>query len=160
MTPNQNRPAISRLLILLIGLMFLGAITEQNALSQQNSVVVNCPPINLEKLKSIIEASTSKKADLVFFSGWCSDCALHLKKIKSNEIILVGTFDKRPRIEKIIGKMNITNPCYTDAGIGKILHVGSSRSHRDIAVAGENKINRIPCTLIPQQFVAFSNSRR
>ena len=140
MTPNQNRPAISRLLILLIGLMFLGAITEQNALSQQNSVVVNCPPINLEKLKSIIEASTSKKADLVFFSGWCSDCALHLKKIKSNEIILVGTFDKRPRIEKIIGKMNITNPCYTDAGIGKILHVTSVPADRTVTLESLDKI--------------------
>ena len=140
MTPNQNRPARSRLLILLLGLMFLGAITEQNALSQQNSVVVNCPPINLEKLKSIIEASTSKKADLVFFSGWCSDCALHLKKIKSSEIILVGTFDTRPRIEKIIGKMNLTNPCYTDAGIGKILHVTSVPADRTVTLESLDKI--------------------
>jgi hypothetical protein len=140
MTPNQNRPARSRLLILLLGLMFLGAITEQNALSQQNSVVVNCPPINLEKLKSIIEASTSKKADLVFFSGWCSDCALHLKKLKSSEIILVGTFDTRPRIEKIIGKMNINNPCYTDSGIGKSLRVTSVPAERTVTIESLNQI--------------------
>ncbi|NBX16714.1 MAG: hypothetical protein EBR09_05045 [Proteobacteria bacterium] len=82
-----------------------------------------CPPLDNEKLKDLVDHSESKKVELVFFSSWCSDCGNHLKKLEGPKKILVGTFDKQPRIERLVAKLKLANRCFTDAGIAKKLKV-------------------------------------
>lgn len=93
-----------------------------------------CPPLDRKGLLKIISEAPSKKAELVFFSSWCSDCAVHLKKVSQPEKIIVGTFDKQDRIEKTITKMNIHNRCFMDAGIAKVLKVSTVPTERVVTL--------------------------
>lgn len=85
---------------------------------------LDCPPITVAELKKLVSQSPTQRLRLVFFSSWCSDCAGHLKKIKpSDSLVVIGAFDKRERIEKVVTHLKLSQPCYTDAGVGKLLKV-------------------------------------
>jgi hypothetical protein len=92
----------------------------------------NCPPLDKKKLKEMVEESEGKKVDLVFFSSWCSDCGNHLKKLEGPGKVLVGTFDKQPRIEKLVGKLKLPNRCFTDSGVAKKLKVTTVPAERSV----------------------------
>ena len=94
---------------------------------------VQCPPLDRAGLSSLLGQLGEKELHLVFFSGWCSECSVHLKNLNNPKAILIGTFDKQPRIEKVVGKLKLANPCYTDAGIGKILDVKTVPSERRVS---------------------------
>jgi hypothetical protein len=98
-----------------------------------------CPPLDRAGLMRLLEASPEKELQLVFFSGWCSDCAAHLKNLNNPNTILIGTFDKQPRIEKVVGKLKLSNPCFTDAGIGKILDVKTVPTERRLTLESLQK---------------------
>lgn len=85
---------------------------------------VTCPPMTTAGLEKRLSSGASESIRLVFFSSWCSDCAVHLKRLKpSDEAIIIGIFDKRERIERAVSRLNLTQPCFTDAGVGKFLNV-------------------------------------
>lgn len=76
-----------------------------------------CMPLTPSGLAKLIETQRERTLQVVFFSSWCSDCAAHLKALKNTNEILIGAFDKRERIEKVVGKLGLKNPCYMDSGI-------------------------------------------
>jgi len=76
-----------------------------------------CTPLTPSGLAKLIETQRDRTLQVVFFSSWCSDCAVHLKSLKNTDEILIGAFDKRERIEKVVGKLGLKNPCYMDSGI-------------------------------------------
>ena len=98
-----------------------------------------CPALDRAGLLRLLEASPEKELQLVFFSGWCSDCSVHLKNLNSSNAVLIGIFDKQPRIEKVVGKMKLSNPCFTDSGIGKILDIKTVPAERRVTLESLQK---------------------
>ncbi len=98
-------------------------LVPQSGTAQAGSKV-SCPPIDLAGLRKLVNERPKKELHLVFFSSWCSDCAIHLKKINpSDDVLVIGTFDKRKRIEKAVARLKLSQKCFTDAGVGKQLNV-------------------------------------
>lgn len=123
----QQLKKTERFWILIAGAVFaigIGLVPEKSlATHDSQKTAPTCPPLDHQKLKELLEHSESKKVELVFFSSWCSDCGDHLKKLEGQSKILVGTFDKQSRIEKLVAKLKLPNRCFTDAGIAKKLNV-------------------------------------
>jgi hypothetical protein len=88
----------------------------------------------------LLEDAPAKSLNLVFFSGWCSDCYAHLKKMNDSSTVLVGIFDKPARIEKVLSKMKLSNRCYTDAGLGKLLEVKTVPAERVVTLDSLRKL--------------------
>lgn len=82
-----------------------------------------CPDLKVETLKKLINPHKAKKLELVFFSSWCSDCAVHLKTLKNNSAVVVGAFDSRERIERVVNKLAVQNACFMEAGLVKRLGI-------------------------------------
>ncbi|MEY2987876.1 MAG: Redoxin [Pseudomonadota bacterium] len=109
------------------------AVAPQGGYAQTESKV-SCPPIDLAGLKNLLGERPDKSIRLIFFSSWCSDCPVHLKKIKpSDNIVIVGIFDKRQRIEKAVKRLELAQPCFTDAGVGKKLGVTIVPAERTVS---------------------------
>jgi hypothetical protein len=62
-----------------------------------------------------------------------------LKNLNNPSAVLIGTFDKQPRIEKVVGKMKLSNLCFTDAGIGKILDIKTVPNERRVTLESLHK---------------------
>lgn len=108
--------------------------TSPHTDAQPQSSRSHCPPLDRTGLIKLLEASPQRELQLVFFSGWCSECAVHLKNLNNPNSVLIGTFDKQPRIEKVVGKMKLSNPCFTDSGIGKILDIKTVPAERRVTL--------------------------
>ena len=125
---------LTRLSVLSLSLTSLVLCFAPQSKSAQLESKVSCPPIDIAGLSKLVHDHPNKSLRLVFFSSWCSDCAVHLKKInQSNDVIVIGTFDKRPRIEKAISRLNLSQKCFTDAGVGKHLNVTVVPSDRTVS---------------------------
>ncbi|NBW82135.1 hypothetical protein EBR21_10330 [bacterium] len=118
-----------------IAFMCIALVQNTSLAAQDNQkTATNCPPLDNQKLKEMIEKSESKKVELVFFSSWCSDCGNHLNTLEGPRKILVGTFDKQPRIEKLVAKLKLPNRCFTDAGVAKKLKVTTVPTERTVTL--------------------------
>jgi hypothetical protein len=113
--------------------------TPPHTAAQPQSSHSQCPPLDRAGLRRLLEASPEKELQLVFFSSWCSECAVHLKNLNNPSAVLIGTFDKQPRIEKVVGKMKLSNLCFTDAGIGKILDIKTVPNERRVTLESLHK---------------------
>ncbi|MBM3383240.1 MAG: hypothetical protein FJY29_12515 [Betaproteobacteria bacterium] len=115
-------------------LLLAVAAPHASANTQAPAQHITCPPLDRAGLLNLVQASPNKELQLVFFSGWCSECAVHLNNLNNQTAVLVGIFDKQPRIEKVVGKLKLANPCYTDSGIGKILDVKTVPTERRVTL--------------------------
>jgi hypothetical protein len=107
----------------------------------------SCPPLDRAQLQRLFTASLSSPLQLIFFSSWCSDCASHLKQLTTDEHkdkILVGTFDKQPRIEKVVSRLGLKQKCFTDSGLGKILKVSTVPTERILTIEVFKQIDTRP----------------
>lgn len=98
-----------------------------------------CSPLTPAALAERLQNEPSKSLAVVFFSAWCSDCAVHLKSLKNANTLLIGAFDKKERVEKIVQKLGLKNPCFTDAGVAarlgvKVVPATRTLNETDIAV--------------------------
>lgn len=104
------------------------------AATSATSAAVQCEPLTPAELAQRMRASNAPSFQLIFFSSWCSDCAVHLKKLENNKTILVGTFDKRERIEKIVAKLGLKNPCFMNSGLAERLGVKVVPAERSVTL--------------------------
>ncbi|MEY3900895.1 MAG: hypothetical protein RL189_201 [Pseudomonadota bacterium] len=140
MTLNAINCRLLSAVIVLIGSCF--AKMEAGASPQVASGTSACPPMDRTKLMRLLEDAPEKRLNLVFFSGWCSDCSAHLKKINDSSAILVGIFDNQARIEKVVARMRLANRCYTDSGLGKLLEVKTVPAERFVTLDSLRKVPR------------------
>jgi hypothetical protein len=63
--------------------------------------------------------SHSRPVTLIFFSTWCSECLVELKKAQNNQShmpsILIAEHDTLERVNRNLNKLKIPLECYLDA---------------------------------------------
>lgn len=89
------------------------------------AAVAHCAPLRPEGLAELAKARGGQ-VKLVFFSSWCVACKGSLEAAQTDkDAVVVGSFDKRERLEEIIGALQIKAPCFVDEGVTERLGVSS-----------------------------------
>ena len=100
----------------------VGAVFFVIAATAKAAATPGCEPLTPAGLANVAHAHGGE-LELIFFSSWCTSCRSHLTATHSAETILIGTFDKKERLDDVIATLAVKTPCFFDQGIADFLGV-------------------------------------